>query len=138
MTVRLRRTDIFFSPGFSFLKRKGRTEGIKDTNFQNLFTEVIELDIWIGGQGFNGERSRFAVFCQDGNCKVVDVACNQTADDMLQHSLHYALNHVAREGDTIFTDSKQAASAGIRMLNGRKVKIARVPKEENKAGRLLI
>jgi hypothetical protein len=45
---------------------------------------------------------------------------------------------VAREGDTIFTDSEQAASAGIRMLNGRKVKIARVPKEENKAGRLLI
>jgi hypothetical protein len=99
---------------------------------------VIELDIWIDGSGFNGQRSRFAVFCQDGMCKVIDIACNQTADDMINHSLNYAIDHVAREGDTIFTDSKHAASVGIQMLNGRNVKIERVKKEENKAGRLLI
>ena len=99
---------------------------------------MIELDIWIDGVGFNGERSRFAVFCRDGNCKVVDIACNQTADDMRGHSINYAIAYVAKDGDTIFTDSEKAASDGIQMLNGRKVKIARVPKEENKAGRLLI
>lgn len=96
------------------------------------------MDIWIDGSGYNGERSRFAVFCQDGNSKVVDIACNQSSDEMRYHSLLYALNHVASEGDTIFTDSEYTASQGIQMLNGRNLKIERVPKEENRAGRLLI
>jgi ribonuclease HI len=99
---------------------------------------VIKLDIWIDASGFNGERSRFAVFCQDGRCKVIDMACNQSADDMRYHSLLYALDHVAGEGDTIFTDSEYTASQGSLMLGGRNVKIERVAKEENKAGHLLI
>jgi ribonuclease HI len=100
--------------------------------------EVIKLDIWIDGCGFNGEWSRFAVFCQDGSCKIVDMACNQTADEMRQHSLLYALNHIAGDGDRIFTDSKPVISEGTHLLGGRDVKIEWVPKEENKAGRLLI
>jgi ribonuclease HI len=99
---------------------------------------VIKLDIWIDGSGFNGERSRFAVFCQDGRSKVIDMACNLTADDMKYHSLDYALNHMASEGDRIFTDSELVASQGILMLGKRDVKIEHAPKEENKAGRLLI
>jgi hypothetical protein len=98
----------------------------------------MKLDIWIDGSGFNGERSRFAVFCQDGRCKVIDIACNQSADEMIYHSLSYAIGHMASDGDTIFTDSEQIASQGIQMLNGKDVKIERVSKEENKAGRLLI
>lgn len=99
---------------------------------------MIKLDIWIDASGYNGERSRFAVFCQDGNCKVVDIACNQSADDMRYHSLLYALDHVAGEGDTIFTDSEYTAAQGTQLLGGKNIKIERVPKEENKAGRLLI
>jgi ribonuclease HI len=99
---------------------------------------VIKLDIWIDGSGFNGERSRFAVLCQDGTKKVIDMACNQTADEMRYHSLLYALNHVAGEGDTIFTDSVPIVSEGPQLLSGKNVKIEWVSKEENKAGRLLI
>ena len=99
---------------------------------------MIKLDIWIDASGFNGERSKFAVFCQDGNCKVVDMACNQSADDMRYHSLLYALDHMAGEGDTIFTDSEYTVSQGIQMLGGRNIKIERVLKEENKAGSRLI
>ena len=78
------------------------------------------------------------MFCQDGRTKVIDMACNQSADDMKYHSLDYALNHIAREGDTIFTDSEVVVSKGYKVLGKRDVKIEQVPKEENKAGRLLI
>lgn len=99
---------------------------------------VIKLDIWIDSCGFNGETSRFAVLCQDGAQKVVDMACNQTADEMRYHSLLYALDYVASAGDTIFTDSRPTVSEGVQLLNGRNVKIEWVPRDKNKAGRLLI
>ena len=99
---------------------------------------VIKLDIWIDSCGFNGERSRFAVLCQDGREKIIDMACNQTADEMRYHSLQYVLNYIAGEGDTIFTDSAPMISEGSRLIDGKNVKIEWVSKEENMANRLLI
>jgi ribonuclease HI len=98
---------------------------------------VTVVDIWIDGSGFNEGKSRFAVICRDGRQKVVELACNQTIDDMRYHSMVYAIEYLASDGDTIFTDSPLMVSRGSQLLNGKNVKIKRISREENKATRLI-
>lgn len=113
------------------------------------------MKIYCDGSGWNGQRSRFAVACENGKNKIITFTDNRTNNEMEYMAVLYALEHFAGSGDKILTDSQLV----VNQVNGNwKVKQAHlfefcqtaktaldekgcaltwIPREENMAGHLL-
>lgn len=113
------------------------------------------MKIYCDGSGWNGKRSRFAIACEDGRSKIVELKECHTNNEMEYAAVIQALMGYANPGDEILTDSQLV----VNQANGFwKVKEQRlfefcqrakellieknctlnwIPREESRAGHLL-
>jgi ribonuclease HI len=64
-------------------------------------------DIFIDGSGWNGKEAKFFVMSDDALLQHFEIIKeNKTNNQMEYESLRYALLNFAKDGDTIYTDSK--------------------------------
>lgn len=117
------------------------------------------MKIWIDGSGFNGRESKYAIIKDNGDEKVIKLQESKTNNEMEYTALIEALSE-ARGKTTIYTDSQLVVGQinkgwkinheHLKRLNliakdlilkqsisGTDIKIVWVPREENKAGKLL-
>lgn len=112
------------------------------------------MKIWVDGAGWNGKVSGFAVVFENGKVIEKKFEENKTNNEMEHTTLIEALKH-ASEGDSIFSDSqlvvkqvkgeyavkeprlKPLVDEGKKLIEEKKVTLEWIPREENKAGKLL-
>lgn len=117
------------------------------------------MEIWIDGSGFNGRYSKFAFVKDNGDRRVVKTHKDKTNNEMEYTALIEGIKE-ARGNTIIYTDSQLVAGQmnkgwkinheHLEILNktareliselereGTRITIVWVPREENKAGKLL-
>ncbi len=112
-------------------------------------------EIYVDGSGFNGTESKYCIVAEGKEPIITILKEKKTNNEMEYSALHAALRDYAKSGDVIYTDSqllvghltkgwkqnyprlKPLIGKCKKLLDEKKVKLIWVPREENKAGKIL-
>ena len=112
------------------------------------------MRIWIDGSGYNGERSGYCVYFEDGRC-FEESFVEPNSNNMMEYLALYEALKRCSSGDEIFTDSqlvtKQVAGLWncnfehliemrdncIELMKDKRITLTWIPRDENLAGKLI-
>jgi len=114
-------------------------------------------EIYCDGSGYNDKESKACIFIDKYVPEVIKISIpeEKTNNYMEYYALKYAIEKVAEDGDTIYTDSsvvynqlfngwkinyehlRQLNREILELLKTKKVNIIWIRREENKAGKIL-
>jgi len=112
------------------------------------------MSIWVDGSGFNGKESRYCIVV-DSKEPIVKVLKEKKTNNEMEYTALYEALKIAKEKETIYTDSqlllghltknwkqnyahlKVLAAKCKKLLEEKKINLVWIPREENKAGKVL-